>query len=292
MKYLVIIGAIMMGLGLVIFGITLAVAGFNFELMTVTPDDYLQNGSSLFNGITVNLGGGGAYEQKAVMFENADKHLILNETLGEVKIGVSPDDAIHVTYFENNNETYEITETEDTITIDKNYSRSLFFGNFINFGPFFTQEIPHIELLLPKTFAKDIEVHSAACDVDIDDISADNVVLDVTNGIIDVDGIKANDILAEMVNGEVEISDTAVQSIKLSSTNGTVEFDELTADDIEISTVNGFIEGNILGKESDYNISSSVTLGSNTLPSNSDGDTDKTIDISTVNGGIEVDFAG
>ncbi len=278
MKYVITLGLIMLGVGVVILFASMAFTGFSTEAISITSP----------------------YEKKTTTVEASDKDINIDSIAGIVEINRSPDSNIYLTYFENETETYEIIEGDSTLEITQLIDKDkLFFDNIFNFdfdfdfgfGFDYNRQSAFLEILIPENYSADIYVQSSACDITLSEITADDIDLQLTNGAIKAENVSANKINAELTNGDVNIDDVTLETLRIISVNAAINAIGIDANDIELESVNGIISGEIDGDESEYSITSSVTLGANNLPASTNGTTDKTLMVKTINGSIDIDIA-
>ncbi len=252
MKKITKIGAILTAIGIIFCFAVYAASGFSV------------------NAISIN----GTLQQNSQNISKTSQNIVINNTWGEIDIATAPGDEIVIVYYEDNYQTYDISEKGDTLYITKNYIQKKWYENvsFTGFGFNINNNEDVLQLLIPQNFAHDISIAGSVCDVELQKISANSIDIDIANCSLDFDSVDANAITAQIING-------------------VIDFDSLKSDDIEVNCVNGVIEGTIDGDVEDYTISSSITFGSNNLPENSTGITDKTLSATCVNGSIEVTFS-
>lgn len=109
-------------------------------------------------------------------------------------------------------------------------------------------------------------------------------------------GIKCRDIAIEgnlsliTSNGGILVEKVDAKSIKMKTTNGALKIDGVMAKDIELKTTNGSIKGTVIGNNSDYEINSKTSNGSNNLPNGWGMGKVKKLSALTTNGSISVEF--
>ncbi len=275
MKKICIIGSISTAIGLIFCTAVFAFAGFNAQAVSITHSNKTQ--------LTKNI-------------TNTAQNIVIYEDVGDISIGIANGDDIVINYFENDNQTYDIKESDGNLYITKNYEDLGLFDNFnlFSFGIGFGINIDYgdikLQVLLPKDFEHNIEIGGAVCNINIEDIDASNITIDVKNGAIHFNGVNADEIDANFVNASLDIDEVNVDIISVDTTNGSINFDDLKGNYIELESVNGIIEGGILGNASDYTITSEITFGNNNLPTYNKGETENNLFVKTTNGSINVFF--
>ncbi len=266
MKHLLIIGATLMGVGLVLFVVVLAFASFDISKISTSYVYEKNNFSTIENG----------------------KNLVIDEEVGDIRIGVSQDENINVTYFEDSFQSYTFVDTDSELIITKNYKNKPWYINVIKFD--FIKSENYLQVLLPAGFSGNININSSVCSIDMNNITANNLGIEVTNGDLNAENINVKNITAKFVNTNFDVENINVQTFYLKTTNGSIDIEEITANNLEIKTVNGIINAEIEGAMEEYSIVTNVTMGLNNLPNNTNETTDKTISIEATNGEIDVEF--
>lgn len=118
----------------------------------------------------------------------------------------------------------------------------------------------------------DIKVSTTSGTRTLTDVIAENISTNATSGSLKAVRVSAND------------------SISSSATSGTTRFEELYAGrSIKINSNSGSVNGSITGSEEDFSIIANTTSGSCNLNNSRSGE--KTLDISTTSGSVNVTFA-
>lgn len=108
--------------------------------------------------------------------------------------------------------------------------------------------------------------------------------IDLSDVTVEQDGTIEN------TSGKIVLSRvTVAKSIFCKTLDAPIEFIQLTAPSITLNNSSGKISGDIIGKMSDYRITSSVYDGSNSLPSNKKTG-EKELTAKTMDSNIEIDF--
>ncbi|MDD2493017.1 MAG: DUF4097 family beta strand repeat-containing protein [Bacilli bacterium] len=241
-----------------------------------------------------------------------------------INVTESSDDQLHITYYESNKLTYEVTTTEGKVVMQQ--IKSMKWYDYIGIN-FFNESI---NIKIPISFTKSLHVTTDNSTIDfknlthLDSITANtkNATIDfdyvtttndiyckTTNSVVEVNEVTCANLTVLTTNSEVNIEDATISdklicetssgiiyldnviasSIDAKNDNGMIDINDIVANNIILATTNGIITGNIIGNKSDYKITSSVTNGMNNLPSYK-ADGDKYLEVSTSNGMIDIDF--
>lgn len=263
------------------------------------------------------------FEKKEKIVENLNQSISIEDDNMPFVIDKSPDDDIHFIYYENEKETYSISDLNG-ISFEKKTDYK--WSDFIQFD----LQSTSFTLLLPSEYLGNIEIKTSNGSVEMKDTQADRVFIKTDNSTCVFENVKANNLTAVTNNGKVIINSSSVQEIcDLSSSNGKITADsvsaaelvaktsnagiELTATningniklntsnggihlndlcfkgDIVAKTSNGPISGNVLAMMSDFSITSKTSNGSNNLPEQATMGSQK-LDVKTSNGSISISF--
>ncbi len=170
----------------------------------------------------------------------------------KIEVSLSADDQIHMEYFENNKEYYDISVSDDKV-LAMNAKNNKDWTDYI--GGKISADFRIISLQIPETLLSVLN-------------------LSTTNG----------DILLPPI--------TVADEVVLSSNSGNIIFDKLAAGrTISVSNKNGDISGSIAGSYEDFNISCDIKKGRSNLPDRKNSG-EKTLDILNNNGDIGIKFIG
>ena len=127
--------------------------------------------------------------------------------------------------------------------------------------------------------------------IKIENVIAKKIELRTTNAGVSIHSVKSNQCTAKSTNSIIKVCDGAfAEKLSMQSTNGALKVDRVIAPDIEMKTTNGPIKGTILGKNSDYEIHSQTSNGSNNMPNGWGSGKEKKLSVSTSNGSIAIEF--
>lgn len=121
--------------------------------------------------------------------------------------------------------------------------------------------------------------------------TADSLNLKTSNAPIRVEHVTVSVLDAVTSNGRNSAEYVTADSVRLVSGNGRVELQNTTANDIVLKTSNAAVVATLPGSIADYRITAKTVNGKNSLPPQKlNGD--KSLDVTTSNGKIDVVFAG
>ena len=168
----------------------------------------------------------------------------------QIEVSLSEDDQIHIVYFENSKETYDIMVSDEKVLTMKSVSNKDW-TDYIGGKP--SAENRKISLQIP-------------------DGLLDTLTLSTTNEDIFLPALA--------VTG----------SISISSNGGNITFENLDVGNALYLTVkNGDIGGTVIGSYDDFAIQSEIKKGESNLPDNKDGG-EKTLNVSCNNGDVNIEF--
>lgn len=304
MKKTTLAGCAIFVIGLVIAAFSFGAMGFDFTKLTTRPP----------------------YEEKTFVSASAPTAFSLQEQSSSITLGVSPDDKIHIRYYENDKEKYEIADEGGALRMKKvNHYK------WYDYLLVFNAWSPSTEILLPENFSGDVDIQNDNGPISAVTLSAGNLSLTSDNGDIDAANVKAQGEMtvessnghlmlsqitalgpAELTskNGWVRLEDATAQSVSAKTGNGAVDLirvavkedclakssnghvavDELDAGrQITLSNSNGAIYGSIVGKTVDFTIDAKTSNGSCNLPEALTGG-QKQLSAKTGNGDIDITF--
>lgn len=168
----------------------------------------------------------------------------------QIEVSRSEDGQIHIGYFENNKETYDITVSdENTLAVTSADSKD--WTDYIGVKP--SAEVRKISLQIPDTLL-------------------DTLTLSTTNEDISLPALA--------VTG----------SIKISSNGGNITFGNLNVrDSLTLTVKNGDISGTIAGSYDDFAIQANSKKGKSNLPGNKENG-EKMLNVSNNNGDVNIEF--
>lgn len=290
MKHFAIIGSITCLIGALIMIIAVAISGFQLSKFDLTPD--YQQKEEIISGIAVNT----------ILTKAVDQ---------QVMIAPSPDNDIHIFYYENKNETYQIKQQDKTVSITYHDKLSVW-DHIINT---FRQGIfqlnltaPKLTILIPKENQLAIQVKNVNGSIQAKDITSNTLKFTNTNGSIKV--INSNisslqvtgtngstkifdssltDLVVTTTNGAIQIKNTITNQTTCNNTNGSTQFLASQGKVLKFQSTNGSIKAEIDGKKEEYNILISKINGSSNIESQLSTN-DQILDVKSTNGSIRITF--
>ena len=165
-------------------------------------------------------------------------------------MSISEDDQIHISYFENSQETYDITVSDEQVLTMTSASNKDW-TDYIGGKP--SAENRKILLQIP-------------------DALLDTLTLSTTNEDISLPAL------------------AITKSINISSNGGNITFENLEVGSaIYLTVKNGDISGTVVGSYDDFAIQTEIKKGESNLPDNKDGG-EKTLNVSSNNGDVNITF--
>ena len=137
----------------------------------------------------------------------------------------------------------------------------------------------------------DITIENQHNDIDINESTAKNFYGDMAYSTFQVDSMKLeNDFRITSKHGDVTLENLKSKNSHMETSYGTLEINDWISDNIYVEASHGDIIGNIIGKEADYHIISSVEHGNNNLSQERNPGKSKKLDITLSYGDLEVNF--
>ena len=193
---------------------------------------------------------GEPFEEKSYTPDTQINEINLDVTDREIEVSLSEDEQVHIQYYENSKEYYDISVSDDNVLTmtsasDKGWT------DFIGVKP--SDDNRKILLQIP-------------------DGLLENLTLSTTNENITLSTL------------------AVAGNINLSSNGGNIAFENLDAGSaLTLNAKNGNISGTIAGSYDDFSIQSSIKKGETNLPDNKE-DGEKTLDVTGNNGDIQIEF--
>ena len=167
-----------------------------------------------------------------------------------IEVSLSKDDQVHIKYYENSKEYYDISVSDEnvlTMTSESNKE----WTDYIGVKP--SGENQKISLQIP-------------------DALLENLTLSTTNEDITLSAL------------------TVKGSISISSNGGNIAFENLDVENaLSLTAKNGNISGTVIGSYDDFAIQSEIKKGESNLPENKDGK-GQTLNVSGNNGDVNIEF--
>jgi len=232
-----------------------------------------------------------SFEEKNYAIE-ADKvtQISLSDKGRTVELVESPDNKIHIKYFENNKEFYDVKVTDENelvmkLATDKNWK------DYVGLDT--DKEHRIVQIAVPNGINSDFNILTSKGNIVLSKINIGGSVEAATSdGKIEVTNVTVHDNL-KLTTKNDDIILTAANtagSIDAAISNGNIKLEKAAVDDtLKLTTKNGDITGTIIGSYDVFSISSDASKGKSNLPESKSGGS-KTLDASTNNGDINLEF--
>lgn len=190
------------------------------------------------------------FEEKNYTSDTEIKEIRLDVRDREIEVSLSEDGKVHIKYYENSKEYYDISVTEKNVLTmtsasDKEWT------DYIGGKP--SAQNRKISLQIPNALLK-------------------NLTLSTTNEDITLSAL------------------TVTQSINISSNGGNIAFGALSPGSaLTLNVKNGNISGKIAGSYEDFAIQSEIKKGESNLPDNKDSG-EKKLNVTCNNGDVSIEF--
>ena len=127
--------------------------------------------------------------------------------------------------------------------------------------------------------------------ISVENVTANKMSLKTSNSSIRLENISGGDILAKTSNSKILLDRaTFSNTIDFITSNAPIEVHGIVGKSIKLHTSNSSVKGEISGSIVDYNIISSTSNGSSTLPSRMNTGKDKDLTVKTSNAKINLTF--
>ena len=190
------------------------------------------------------------FEEKSYTPDTPIHEIHLDVQDREIEVSLSEDEQVHIQYYENSKEYYDISVSDDNVLTmasasDKEWT------DYIGGKP--SAENRKISLQIPDAFL-------------------DALTLSTTNEDITLSALSVN------------------KSISISSNGGNITFENLDVGNaLTLSAKNGDISGAVVGGYDDFAIQSEIKKGESNLPDQKDGG-EKTLNVSCNNGDVNIEL--
>lgn len=281
---LYIVAAISLAAGTLMFFIGFMMTGFDIQKLSTAPP----------------------YTEKIYVAQQDISSVYIHDENCRIILTPSADGDIHISYAENENNTYSISENNGKLTVEKKATVS---WNFMLFSVSFY--VPRLEVQIPADFSGDIVAITKNSSIYIDGISGETLECESKNGKIEIkNSVIANTLIAETSNSAINLDTVRARSMDLKTSNGHIELEAVRSDsdifaetsngkikfydvnffgELNCKTSNAKIEGELKGLIDDYSYYCKTSNGSCSLPENMTAG-DKKVTLRTSNGNIDVDF--
>lgn len=301
---ILIISVMLVIIGMIICGVSFAMAGFNAEHF-----------SDAFIGKEVNL--------EMAEYNAVYGKISINVIDREVELKRSTDDKIHITYKKSEKSRMEFTESGNTLAVTE-YNEKKWFDYIFNFD--FGR---NIVIELPEKINADIKINDKNGKMTANDLNVNgNFDIETGNGELSFINTKfSGSLTARTSNGKITLENLSVGGdgdfttsngkyslekvkiggkLKLDTSNGKIKLNSVSAKEAQLKTSNGYVELEDVETEADVSVKSSnggVLLNSvkaeeidvktsNGAANFSGVDVDKSVSIITSNGKISGTLVG
>lgn len=190
------------------------------------------------------------FEEKSYTSDTQINEINLDVRDREIEVSLSEDEQIHIKYYENSKEYYDISVSDENVLTMASASDKEWTA-YIGVKP--STENRKILLQIPDALLENLT------------LSTTNE--DITLSALDVTG-----------------------SINISSNGGNIAFGNLDVGrSLTLNVKNGDISGAIVGSYDDFSIQSKIKKGESNLPGNKDSG-EKTLNVSSNNGDVDIEF--
>lgn len=190
------------------------------------------------------------FEEKSYTSDTQINEINLDVQDREIEVSLSEDEQIHMKYYENSKEYYDISVSDENVLTMASASNKDW-TDFIGGKP--SDENRKIFLQIP-------------------DALLENLTLSTTNEDITLSAL------------------AVMGSINISSNGGNISFGNLdVGSGLTLNVKNGDISGAIVGSYDEFAIQSEIKKGECNLPDNKDGG-EKTLNVSSNNGDVNIEF--
>ncbi len=221
------------------------------------------------------------YKEKIILSDNIEKVTIIIPNK-DININKSSTNNIHISYYENEFSKFNIIENKTELFIENKVQNA----KKINLNNLIAKNKDTISIKLPnKEFSLQLKTINGDVYINLD--SAKNMTFDTINSDIRGQVLSTKNITAKSVSGDFEFLHTNCQeNLIIETVNGDIETKKCDAKYSHFKTVNGDFKLNFINEKSHYNIKCKQLINTNYLDNNSD----KNINIDTVNGDINLSF--
>lgn len=190
------------------------------------------------------------FEEKNYTSDTEIKEIRLDVRDREIEVSLSEDGKVHIKYYENSKEYYDISVTEENV-LTMTSARDKEWTDYIGGKP--SAQNRKISLQIPNALLE-------------------NLTLSTTNEDITLSAL------------------TVTQSINISSNGGNIAFGALSPGSaLTLNVKNGNMSGKIAGSYEDFAIQSEIKKGESNLPDNKDSG-EKKLNVTCNNGDVSIEF--
>ncbi len=246
MKTLAIIGAIVLGLGLILCAGAIASAdgGIRDGLNWLTiPARWTRGSDGHYHFQTAS---DPAYARETLTYTASGPVSELRLSAASHDIRLVPSEspsAVRVTYDQTRDNQFTITEENGRLTF-RETAGSVNIG--FNFSVDLEENVILVEYPAAQPFRR-LDVSSVSGDVRSEVPAAGEVSVSTTSGDLYTAALEADSFSASSISGEMRLGAVRAGTIELASTSGDLRWEALDADTVRISSISGRLEGAVLG---------------------------------------------
>ena len=282
---------ILTGIGLICIG--MLIAAFNFQ--TLFKPFYNES----------------EFDKKEYYVEADLSKLVVDTDNEAVRIIPYEGKSLKITYFEDKDNEYIITENSDIVTLKKKEVINFFYFSFN-----FNFKMPDILIEVPADLKLAYDIKSDNSKIELANITISDSVFKTSNGSMSFASVEADNLNCKTSNGRIKLNNTAAAKVNLKTSNGGIHLVNVNADSVIATTSNGKIElsnlasplidlknsngriyGTIVGDETDYQKQLSTSNGKITIDGyeyeknvNELHPASNMLKAKTSNGSINIDF--
>ncbi|WP_422658903.1 DUF4097 family beta strand repeat-containing protein [Paenibacillus sp. EC2-1] len=231
------------------------------------------------------------YEEKSYTVDAGKvSQLSLTTRDRTIELVESTDNQIHINYFENEKESYEINVSDNKeLTMEAVNNK-----NWKDYIGLDTEKAHrNVKIAVPSGIASGITIKTSKGNIIFSNVDiAGSVDVATSDGAIEVTNTEVDKMLKlQTKNDNMILSDVNIKgSVDAYVSNGDIEVTNVGVDDtLKLESKNGDITGTVKGSYDVFSISSNASKGKSNLPENKAGGS-KTLDVSTNNGDINLEF--
>ena len=175
------------------------------------------------------------YVERSLTRDADCEKIVITDRKANVNVEKSPDEKVHIKYYENLNKTYDIVEKDDVLTMEKRETPNDFFTLSVS--------TPTVTLSVPEGYKGEIAVDLTDGNVTAKGASLSCLSADTQNGDVFINGCAFSghlDLRSE--RGGIRVYETAVtENCKLKCKSGEIFLWSLDAGDVYANTRGGLI---------------------------------------------------
>lgn len=234
MKKLMVISAVIFGIGLILCLIAAISVDFDFSRLSTA-----------------------VYEKKTKVINTEFDEIDIQDMSDSVELKPSDDGKCKIVYYDSNKIIHNIDISKGTLKIKAEYRNWTSYIFNINIGRDMTIYLPEKEyeklyistvggnINMDEFAFEDTELHTVSGNISA--YGSGEVKISTTSGAVDVTGKTDNGAEISSVSGDIRLNEFTSESLTIGTASGDVYLDESDADKINISTVSGDVGGDLLG---------------------------------------------